>query len=226
MIDKEIIDNFQKVKSQWFGLLGQEIYDLELAEAHHKEERMEWESLPFMERYPPNRDLEVLLWGGKAASNKFSYEAHQRKVKLDEEIRHISRTIALFLDEILERDCSVFFDLISSLDQGELALAKANFYKCEHLLDIATNKLKREGLSGSSKAEIKKTANHERDLFMYKLAIQGKLWKDIRALVHERFKEYWLDSDSAAQHAVDRFIKRNKLNKYPPRKKGVRIRHN
>lgn len=66
----------------------------------------------------------------------------------------------------------------------------------------------------------KKNANYERDLFMYDLAVKGELWKDIRALVRKRFKVDCLDSDSAAQKAVKRFIKNQKLHDLQPRKRG------
>ena len=124
------------------------------------------------------------------------------------------------VDEIIGRECFVFFDLARALEAGETDAASILFDKCKYLLQVAINKLNAEYSPGASKAEIKKNANYERDLFMYNLAVKGELWKNIRNQVHRQFEGCWLETDSTAQKAVKRFIETQKLNDLQPRKRG------
>ena len=222
MIDQKGMERFQEVLSQWHSLLGEELYYMELVEDHHEEEKLERESLPFLEQYPPTGDFLMTFYGNKEARDKSNAESRIAFAKRKEDIRLISFKIAVLVDEIIGRECFVFFDLVRALEvrSGETAAAPILFEKCKYLLQVAINKLNAEYSPGASKAEIKKNANYERDLFMYNLAVKGELWKEIRTLVHKRFEGYWLDSDSAAQKAVKRFITAQKLPDLHSRKKG------
>jgi len=220
MIDQKGMERFQEVQSRWYSLLGEEIFNLEGYEEHCQQEKVEMESLPFLERYPPTEDFEMMLYGSKEAINASKAKSRITFAKRKQDIRFISSKIAVLVDEIIGRECFVFFDLVSALEAWESAAAPILFEKCKYLLQVAINKLNAEYSPGASKAEIKKNANYERDLFMYNLAVKGELWKEIRTLVHKRFEGYWLDSDSAAQKAVKRFITAQKLPDLHSRKRG------
>lgn len=220
MIDQKGMARFQEVLSQWHSLLGEELYYLEGYEEHCEQEKAERESLPFLERYPPTEDFEMMFYGSKEASNASKGKSRIAFAKRKQDIRFMSSKIAIMADEIIGRECFVFFDLVSALEAGETASASILFEKCKYLLQVAINKFNAEYSPGASKAEIKKNANYERDLFMYNLAVKGELWKEIRTLVHKRFEGYWLDSDSAAQKAVKRFITAQKLPDLHSRKRG------
>ena len=160
------------------------------------------------------------FYGSKEAIGKSNAKSRIAFAKRKQEVRYISSKIAILVDEIMGRDCFVFFDLVSAMEAGKTDAASINFEKCKYLLQVAINKLNAEYSPGASKAEIKKNANYERDLFMYNLAVKGELWKNIRNQVHRRFEGCWLETDSTAQKAVKRFIETQKLNDLHPRKRG------
>lgn len=222
MIDQKGMARFQEVVSQWHSLLGEELYYFEGYKEHCQQEKAERESLPFLEQYPPTGDFLMTLYGSKEAINASNAKSRIAFVKRKQDIRFISFKIAVLVDEIIGRECFVFFDLVRAFEfgSGETADPPSLFEKCKYLIQVAINKLNAEYSPGASKAEIKKNANYERDLFMYNLAVKGELWKEIRTLVHKRFEGYWLDSDSAAQKAVKRFITTQKLPDLHPRKRG------
>ena len=220
MIDQKGMERFQEVQSRWYSLLGEGLYYLEGYEEHCEQEKAERESLPFLEQYPPTGDFQMTLYGSKEARDKSLARGRIAAEKTKQDIRCISREIAVLVDEIIGRDCCVFFDLVSAMEACDSKVASINFEKCQYLLQVAINKLNAEYFPGASKAEIKKNANYERDLFMYNLAMKGELWKNIRNQVHRRFEGCWLETDSTAQKAVKRFIETQKLNDLQPRKRG------
>ena len=210
MIDQKGMARFQEVLSQWHSLLGEELYYLELSEDHEEEQKLERESLPFLEQYPPTGDFQMTLYGSKEAIIESNAKGRIAYAKRKQDIRFISSKIAILVDEIIGRECFVFFDLARALEARSRATPPPG----------TINKLNAEYSPGASKAEIKKNANYERDLFMYNLAVKGELWKNIRNQVHRQFEGCWLETDSTAQKAVKRFIETQKLNDLQPRKRG------
>lgn len=123
--------------------------------------------------------------------------------------------VALLANSVWGGDNFVFLDLSYQFKSRQsLQIVQTLFQKC--VLLIASNLdeidyLKNEEMiSQSLKPEPFKGPNHDRDKFMYQLAIKGTPWKEIKLKTSKKFGD-GLDTESAVQKAVNRFIKKMKF---------------
>lgn len=216
--EEDFTDKNVETFTKWVDFFGKHLNEWEWSVKNLEASQETDYQIPFIEKwdYELKTLLEKISLQVKGAISRIT----QRRV---DELEKRTIEVAFLAARIWGGDNFVFLDLIHHFKiKQSLQVVRHLFQKCVLLivsnLDEIDYLKNEEMLSQSLKPEPFKGPNHDRDKFMYELAKEETKWTTIRVQTNSKFNEN-LDSPSAAQKAVIRFIKRMGLPPLEPRKK-------